>query len=333
MRNLSKLTFILFSTVSIAFSEENQKPFIKEHKDHNHKIDITNATVYQHIKDYGAVYNTTHLFIEYDIDKTQLVFVNSSITFGDGITKKLDSLGYSVYSTADDLESYLKNINDTGRKYLLELYYQKDFGKFVFVGGLIDATSFIDTNNYANDEHIQFLNSAFVNNPIAVLPSYNLGVYLKYKINESNSLSTVVIDNSPERETSVIVEYEKLIENYSFQIFGFKTTKTDQSGIGISSDFTLNEKIGVFFRGGYTNSDYNIFVSGGFEKFKNIVDNDSIGFAVGFINGKNSLKNIYVSEIFYEINLDKHIALTLDIQYMKENKEDLILGTRFYFAY
>ena len=329
-----KLYFLfVFSVSTLSFSEENQKPFIKEHKEHKHKIDLINTTVYQQIENYGAIYNTSHLFLEYKIDKTQLIFTNASITFGDGITPKLDREGYSIYTTGDDLESYLKDINETGRKYLLELYYQKKFNKFVFIGGLIDSTAFIDTNNYANDEHIQFLNSAFINNPIAVLPSYNLGIYLKYKLTDEDSVSTVLMDNSPEDESVFIGEYERETDIYGLRIYGFQTTKTNQNGIGLSSDYKLEKDLGVFFRGGYSNTNYDLFLSSGFEKFKILYDKDSLGFAVGFVNGKEDTKNIYISEIFYEIKPKEFLAITFDLQYMKEIKENFIFGTRLYLAY
>ena len=330
---MRKLYIYALLLATFAYSEENQKPFIKEHKKHTYKVDIINASVYQQIDDYSAIYNTTHLFFEYNFNKSQLIFLNSSITFGDGITKHLENNGYYISSTADDLESYLKDINDTGRKYILELYYQKKVENFVFVGGLIDSTAFIDTNNFANDEHTQFLNSAFVNNPIAVLPSYNLGIYGRYKLDSKNSLAIVFMDNSPENENVVITQYEKEDENYSVRIYAFNTTETDRRGIGISSDFNVNENLGAFFRGGYANQDLNIFISAGFEKFNNFFDKDSFGFAIGFVNGKNYEKDIYIVETFYEINPEEFISLTFDIQYMKQFKEDFIFGTRLYLSY
>ena len=333
MKKILTTALLCIFSFNAVLAEENKKPFVKEHKEHKHKINLVNAAVYQQIKDFGAVYNTSHLFFEYNIDVSQLLFLNASLSFGDGITNKLNEKNYSISSTADDLESYLKDINNTGRKYILEFYYQKSFENFVFIGGLIDSTAFIDTNNYANDEHTQFLNSAFVNNPIAVLPSYNLGVYLKYKFNEDNSLSAVFMDNSPEDDNVFITEYEMEKDFYGFRIFGFQTTKTSQNGIGISADYTFNGNLGLFFRGGYSNTDYNVFLSLGFEKFKIILDKDSIGLAYGFINGKGYTRDINIAEIFYEVNPKDFIAITFDVQYMKEVNEDFIFGARLYLSY
>lgn len=87
---------------------------------------------------------------------------------------------FSLTPYADDLEDDLKNINGRNRDYLLEAWYKH---KFVFsenvslgiTGGIIDATAYIDDNAFANDEIAQFMNSIFVNNSLANLPSYDLG--------------------------------------------------------------------------------------------------------------------------------------------------------------
>ncbi|WP_457643019.1 hypothetical protein [Persephonella sp.] len=54
---------LLFTAVfTQTYPQETEKPFIQEHKFHKHKIDIVNATVFQQIIGYSAVYNTTHIF-------------------------------------------------------------------------------------------------------------------------------------------------------------------------------------------------------------------------------------------------------------------------------
>jgi len=76
-----------------------------------------------------------------------------------------------------------------------------------------------------------------------------------------------------------------------------------------------------------------LFFSLGFEKFKIIFSEDSLGFAYGFINGKNYLSNINIYEIFYEVQPKEYIAITLDLQYIKEINQDFIFGTRLYLSY
>ena len=313
-------------------SQETQKPFILEHMFHEHKVDFVNSTVYQQIDGYAAVYNSSHIFFDLKFTPDDEIFLNASITFGNGITKETEKEGYSISTTADDLEDYLKDINDTGRDYLLELFYQKSIGNFTFIGGLIDSTAFIDANRYANDEHLQFLNCAFVNNPIAVLPSYNPGVYIHYQITGSTGISGVYMQNKPDQGNVGIVEIEYETENigirpYYFYVFGGEELK----GFGLSGDYSFGNK-GLFLRIGNSNTDQDYFISGGFEISK-ILKNDRVGFGYGYIHGKNETDDIHVSEAYYSYSLNKHITLSLDIQYMKEVKKDFIYGSRLYLSF
>ncbi len=327
-------SFILFFLIKgVVIAQETKKPFVLEHILHKHKINFVNATVYQQIGNYGAIYNTSHLFFSIDLTEKDEIFINASISFGDGITKKTEREGYSLTTTADDLEDYLKDINNTGRKYLLEAFYQKKLGNVTFIGGLIDSTAFIDANKYANDELIQFLNSAFVNNPIAVLPSYNPGIYANYKINKNVSVSGLYMQNKPDKGNVGIIELTYETERFSLRPFYFYLFGTEENkGFGLSADYTFSEKLGFFFRSGNSNIDYNYFISLG-SQVRDIFFNDQIGIGFSFIKGKSGIKDIFVSEIYYELSINPRISTTFDIQYMDEIRSDFIYGGRFYISF
>jgi porin len=94
---------------------------------------------------------------------------------------------FSLAPYADDLEEDLKNINGRNRDYLLEAWYKHTFtfnkdASLGITGGIIDATGYIDDNNFANDEVAQFMNDIFVNNTLANLPSYDIGGVLELEI-------------------------------------------------------------------------------------------------------------------------------------------------------
>ncbi len=332
LRKTKKILSTLLITTGTALAQGTEKPFVLEHILHKHLIDFVNATVYQQIDNYATVYNTSNIFAEFNITEKDLIFLNASITFGNGITYKTERKGYSLSPTADDLEDYLKDINGTGREYLLEAYYQKTLGKLTITGGLIDSTAFIDTNKYANDEHTQFLNSAFVNNPIALLPSYNPGIYLHYSLTEKISVSSVYMQAKPDSGNVGVIEVdydeEKIsLKGYYFYLFGGEENK----GIGISGDYTLSDKSGFFFRGGCTNTDYRYFISGGFQINK-IFFKDYSGLGCGFIKGKG-VEDIKVCEVYYDVSFSPHLSLTLDLQYMDEIETDFIYGSRLYFSF
>ena len=330
-----KCSLILIITLApfISFSQETEKPFIKEHKLHKHRIDFVNSTVFQQVDRYGSVYNTSHIFLTMDFTETDEIFINASVSFGNGLKKKLDREGYSISPTADDLEDDLKNINGTGRKYLMEFFYQKKIQNLVLIGGLIDAAAFVDANRYANDEHTQFLNDVFVNNPIAVIPSYNPGFYIKYSFHQNISVSGVFMQNKPDKGDVGIAEIEYETESLSVRPYYFYVfSGHEHKGFGISSDYAFSDRFGVFFRGGISNVDYDYLLSGGFEAKKLITD-DKVGVGAGFIKGKAETENIYVCECYYTVNLNKHLYVSGDLQYIKEKREEVVLGGRVYFSY
>jgi porin len=86
---------------------------------------------------------------------------------------------------AADLEDNVKDINSSGRDYLLSAWYKH---RFAFdddrvLGasfGILDSTDYLDGNTYANDEYTQFMNEAFVNSGSYGLPSYAPGAGLEW---------------------------------------------------------------------------------------------------------------------------------------------------------
>ena len=119
------------------------------------------------------------LSIDYQPTVSSKLFALASIAKGNG----LNGLGgVSVAVNADDLEDDVKNINGSGRDYLLEVWYRHSFQvsqrlAIRATAGIISATSYIDHNELANDETTQFMNEAFVNK--SFLPTYDPGIALK----------------------------------------------------------------------------------------------------------------------------------------------------------
>jgi len=317
------LFFILI--VSSAKTQEMEKPFIIEHKSHKHKIDIINGTVYQQIGKYGTLYTTFHIFGSYNLNENDKVFFNLSYTKGNGITIKTQKEGYSFYTSADDLENYLKNINSTGRKYLLEAFYQKKLNKITIIAGIIDSTAFIDTNKFANDEHTQFLNSFFINNPLVTLPSYNPGIYANIPISQKNSLSILYMASNPDSGTVGILELKHISKKHNFRVFYSKSfCSCSNNGLGLSYDITTNNKKGFFFRSGLSKNNY--FLSGGLQ-IMNIWVKDKLSIGYAFLTNSSNPKAI---EIYYLFHINDFSSLTFDIQYISEKNSDYVYGSRFY---
>jgi len=54
---MKKILALLLVASKLATAQEIEKPFIKEHEEHKHKIDFTNVSVFQAIRDYSTIYN------------------------------------------------------------------------------------------------------------------------------------------------------------------------------------------------------------------------------------------------------------------------------------
>ncbi len=320
------LSFLIINS-SFAITE---KPFILKHVYHHHEVNLVDSLVYQQIESYGAFYNETNIFFTYGITPVDEIFLNGAVTLGNGIVKHTEKLGYTVVPTGADIQDDVEDINGTGRKHILELWYHRTFKKLDFVIGIIDSTAFVDENEYANDQNVQFLNNAFVNNPVAPLVSYNPGIFLKYS-DENKEYKFVLIDNDPDDGYVGVFQFNYSGQNWNIRpyVYNVFDTNSDNNGFGVSADYTQG-KTGYFFRIGIPFQNQNSFYSAGLEKRFIKSKKDKIGFALGIINKQ---KNAYLSEFYYAFNINKHISTTFDIQYMKEYKDDIIFGGRLYLSY
>ena len=80
-----------------------------------------------------------------------------------------------------DLHDDVINVSGSGRNYLLTAWYEHVFeldhdNSVDLTLGIIDASTYLDQNVYANDEYNQFMNAALSNAPNTLFPSYDLGV-------------------------------------------------------------------------------------------------------------------------------------------------------------
>ncbi len=326
---MRRIFSILLLTVGFSFGKNSsEKPFIEEHLYHKHRFDFVNASVFQQTKDFSAFYNTTHLFMYLDLSETEQLFINNSLTLGNGLNNRFLKRGFTVQPSGDDLEDATNNINNTGRKYILELWYKRKFDKSVFIAGIIDSASFIDENRCANDEHTQFLNPVLINNPIAPIYSYNPGIYIK-KGNDKFAIKTIFIKNTPDTGNTGILQFNFSKDGINIRPYYYHTfADYENKGIGISSDITVNGK-GIFIRGGKGFDNNDIFLSAGFQ-LESVIKDDRIAFGTGYIDQD---RKKYVYEIYYLYKFNWFLSCSLDLQIIKERKSENIFGLRVYISY
>ena len=274
---------------------------------------------------------------------------------------------FSLVPYADDLEADLKDINGRNRDYLLEAWYKH---KFIFskdislaiTGGIIDATRYIDDNNFANCEVTQFMNQVFVNNKNVNLPSYDLGGVIELNISDF-SIRALMMNTKFEAEEDVFKNYDYYalqlgynlktsLGEGNYRIYGFTTSRTfpdwDEKneerlqGFGISVDQQLSSIIGVFARLDWQNDaaviDHERGYSGGININGKLWgrENDEIGIGYAYLNGadKADIDNTNAIEAYTKFKMSDFSDITFDIQYIDDNmkrgddRKGIIYGVR-----
>jgi porin len=213
--------------------------------------------------------------------------------------------------------------------------------------GIIDATAYIDDNNFANCECSQFMNEAFVNHRNVNLPSYDIGGVAELNVSNFSICALAMntkFESGEDRHTNY--NYYALQAAYrldlplgegNYRIYGYGTNerfqcpekgkKDNLQGIGISADQKLGDIFGVFVRASWQDDeaviDHDDIYSGGININGSLWmrENDEIGVGYAYLNGACS------SDIDYSIAFESYAIfkmsafsdVTLDVQYMKDN--------------
>jgi len=112
------------------------------------------------------------------------IFAKFGFAAGNGLN---DVTEFNLSPWAAPLEDDVKDINGRNRDYLLTAWYMHIFefsenNALEMIGGIIDATDYVDENAYANDEFTQFMNTALVNGPNGFAPSFDIGGAVEWEI-------------------------------------------------------------------------------------------------------------------------------------------------------
>jgi len=115
--------------------------------------------------------------------------------------------------------------------------------RLTLTAGKVDTTCFFDTSEFANDETIQFLNGALVNNPTIPLPDYGLGVILSARLTDRWTVTAGAVDAEADgRETGFRTTFGG--EDYFFYALETGlTTEWDSAG----SPLTGNYRLGLWY--------------------------------------------------------------------------------------
>lgn len=282
------------------------------------------------------------------------IFTRASFAKGDGL-KTVSP--FMLSPNADDLLNDLKNINGHSRDHLLELWYAHIFelNKDTFLritGGIIDSTSFIDDNAYANSELRQFMNQALVNNPIANRPTYDLGIAFEFEWDKLNlRLLGMRSKNDIEKNFHIAVlqigyKLDTALGEGNYRFYTYITDRKflgwdegsykSLKGVGISFDQEIIKNVlGAFFRAGLQNDTVKIDYNGMFSFGLNLNGilwgrkEDEIGIGYAYLKSptkNDDLKHSQVFEGFIKLKLFSHKTLgsdiTFDYQYLRDTARD-----------
>lgn len=272
-------------------------------------------------------------------------FLKFGFAAGNGLN---DKSPFVLAPWAADLEDDVRDINGRNRDYLLTAWYKHTFRlgenhTLGLTGGVIDATDYLDENAFSNDEYTQFMNEALVNAPNAFLPSYDLGAAMEWKIGDFALKGAVMRVGSNEDGNPYNFyglqfgytlntrlgegNYRVLFDHTSADFLDPTGTRKKSHGcVLLSFDQELVEIFGAWLRFGWGRKELAIpctrIYSGGFNIGGRLwgrpQDNVGIGYA-RLSDGNMDIQDIQVAEIYGRFALTDYLALTLDLQWMKEN--------------
>ncbi|MEO1583317.1 MAG: carbohydrate porin [Planctomycetota bacterium] len=277
--------------------------------------------------------------IDVTISDADRVFLEFGITQGNGVNA--DS-PFALAPWGADLEDDLENINGSDVDALQNFWYRRtldssDRGELAVTVGFVDSTEFIDQNEFANDEYMQFRNEVFVNGPTGFLQSYDLGAAVEWSRDAWSVNGTVmrVAENDNGNpfwfggvqlgyatSTSLGEGNYRVVGTFANDRFARLDGSTaPRLGLMLSADQQLGETFGVWTRLG-TQDDralitYENMYSGGVSvsggSWGRPRDTAAVGYA--YLDGGNdSISSTHVVESYYRVQVDDDISLTLDVQ-------------------
>jgi hypothetical protein len=262
-----------------------------------------------------------------------------------------DKTPFSLAPWGGDFEDNVQNIGGRDRDYLLTAWYKHTFEfsenhRLGLMGGLIDATDYLDENVYSNDEYTQFMNEALVNGPNAFFPSYDMGGALEWELARV-SVKGVVMNVGKNDDGNSFwyygVQFGYTLKttfgegNYRVILSGASDDFLNPEGIDtesrtsllLSFDQQLGDSLGAFIRFGWQDDqaaiDYEAIYSGGFNISGRLWrrPQDNIGIAYGYLEGGNlGIDRTHLFEAYARFLLNVHFAVTVDLQYQDEGLEE-----------
>ncbi len=212
--------------------------------------------------------------------------------------------------------------------------------------GIIDATDYVNENAYASDEYTQFMNEALVGGPGFFVPSYDGGAALEWEAGpwSLHGVYMNVGENDDGKRfdffgsqlgytlTSSLGQgnYRLVISATSKDFLNPEQSREKRTlGLLLPLDQEFGDVVGLFVRLGWQKDDaavdYDAIYSGGLNirgtPWGRREDNIGVGYA--YLSGGNlDIDMTHVAETYYRFVINDHLALTADIQYMRDGRKE-----------
>ena len=286
--------------------------------------------------------------LEIDISPTPRDTIWTRLRFAKGNALN-DVGGIELSPYNGPLEDDIKDINGSGRNYLLEVWYRHTFSPgantdFAVTGGIIDSTHYIDENRYAGDEDSQFMMPPFAtpDNTIGT-PSYDPGIAFELHGNQWS------LNGAYMRSSNEILEdadffgaqlgYHTTMAwgtgNYRVSTYIANGRVKEEKGegdatmygLGVSIDQELGEGWGIFFRAFAQNDEapikYDRDLSGGIsisgQRWGRPDDVLGIAYAHLIGSSEQSIDYTNAAEAYLKFQLVRSVDFTVDVQYTKDH--------------
>ncbi|MDR1928673.1 MAG: carbohydrate porin [Endomicrobium sp.] len=284
-----------------------------------------------------------------ELDRSKKISLKFKCGRGLGLENP-ESLTYVSLSNVDQTTD--NNGKNTQLK-ISEFFYQQSIkDKFIVSFGKLDFTSHFADNEYAKDKNTQFITDIFACDKSVCQIPQRLAIKLSYvltpKFNISYGYFVTDIEHIDASGVNIFqITYKHADKNGTCKTYIWENNNHDlrennlkagKYGFGISIDREVNNVLAIFGRFGYKNScstkdtkdsimPISVSWNSGMQLKGSILSksriNDTIGIAIGQIYLK-SIKNNNMPEtameLYYRICLNKNIAITPAIQYIKNPK-------------
>ncbi|WP_019216555.1 carbohydrate porin [Legionella tunisiensis] len=246
-----------------------------------------------------------------------------------------------------DLEDVVRHINGRNRSFILTAYSSHEIqfnpkNSLAITAGIIDSSSYLNTNVYANDEYSQFMSGPLSFGQNFIVPSYDYGTVFQWGVGQF--LLTGVYMNVGKTTTDTINfnfyasqllykadtkfgtgNYRFMIDTTDKKFPDVNNRNTTRRTAMFSFDQELGKIWGAWLRFGWQSTNlmtnFSQIYSGGLNIRGHLWrrEKDNIGIGIAYLSG-NSIENIsyaYIIESYYRFEVNNFLALSPDIQYQK----------------